>query len=210
MAEWLCAWLQTRIVGFDSLSQLMLFIFDFDSTLAELRIPWKEAKERVIAYGESQGFEFDPSTHLVNISNQISDNKERKAEVDRIFREYEKKAVDSRNYIIYEATVPTLETLKSMGHKTAIASNNTEETLEDISREASLPVDGIRGRNSVFRPKPFPDMLNSLMEEFNIPKQETCMTGDNFWDEGAGNAAGVKTFIIKPGTLDISLFDGLI
>jgi phosphoglycolate phosphatase-like HAD superfamily hydrolase len=188
----------------------MLFIFDFDSTLAELHIPWKEAKGKVIEYGESQGFEIDPSIHLVNISNQISDNKERKAEVDRIFREYEKRAVDSGNYRVYGATIPTLETLRSMGHKTAIASNNTEETLQEIANAASFPVDGIRGRDSVFRPKPFPDMLNSLMEEFSIPKQETFMTGDNFWDEGAGKAAGVKTFIIKPDTLDISLFTSVV
>lgn len=188
----------------------MLFIFDFDSTLAELGADWATAKKAVIEYGQSQGFEFDPSIHLVNISNQISDTEKRKAEVDRIFRQCEKKAVDSGNYKVYGATIPTLETLRSMGHKTAIASNNTEETLRDIVDAASLPVDGIRGRNSVFRPKPFPDMLNSLMEEFSTPKQETCMTGDNFWDEGAGKAAGVKTFIIKPGTLDISLFDGLI
>ena len=184
----------------------MLFIFDFDSTLAELHIPWKEAKERVIAYGESQGFELDPSIHLVNISNLISDNRERKEEVDRIFREYEKKAVDSGDYTVYESTIPTLQALRSFGHRTAIASNNTDATIREVVEKSGLPVDSIRGRTSVFRPKPFPDMLNSLMEEFSAGKKETFMTGDNFWDEGAGKAAGVKTFIIKPGTLDISLF----
>ena len=185
----------------------MLFIFDFDSTLVELEgVDWKTVKKEVISYGESQGFEIDPSIHLVTLSNQISDNKERKVEIDRIFRKYEKNAVEKEEFFIYESTIPTLQTLRSFGHKTAIASNNTDETIREVVEKAGLPVDGIRGRNSVFRPKPFPDMLNSLMEEFNSPKAETFMTGDNFWDEGAGKAAGVKTFIIKPGTLDISLF----
>ncbi len=184
----------------------MLFIFDFDSTLAELQVPWNEVKGKVIEYGESQGFEIDPSMHLVNISNNISDTKERKVEVDRIFREYEKKAVESGTFLVYESTIPTLQMLRNLGHKTAIASNNTEPTIREVVEASGIPVDAIRGRTSVFRPKPFPDMLNSIMEEFSIPKEETFMTGDNFWDEGAGKAAGVKTFIIKPGTLDISLY----
>ncbi|MCP4647684.1 MAG: HAD family hydrolase [bacterium] len=185
----------------------MLFIFDFDSTLAELQgVPWKEVKEQVIEYGESQGFEIDPSIHLVNTANHISDTKERKAEVDRIFREYEKKAVEAGTFRVYESTIPTLQTLRNLGHKTAIASNNTEPTVREVVEATGIPVDAIRGRTSVFRPKPFPDMLQSIMEEFGVPKEETSMTGDNFWDEGAGKAAGVKTFIIKPGTLDISLY----
>ncbi len=169
---------------------------------------WKYKED--FEYGKSEGFEIDPLVHLVDLSNMISDTKERKAEVDRMFRSYEKKSVEAGRYVVYESTIPTLETLRTMGHKLAIASNNTEPTLKEVVKAANLPVDAIRGRTSVTRPKPFPDMLLSLMEEFNSPKQETFMTGDNFWDEGAGNAAGVKTFIIKPGTLDISLFNGYI
>jgi HAD superfamily hydrolase (TIGR01549 family) len=185
----------------------MLFIFDFDSTLVELKgISWAAVKEEVIRYGESQGFEIDPSVHLVNIANHVSDTEERKAEVDRIFRSHEKRAVEARSFTVYDSTVPTLGTLRNLGHRTAIASNNTEPTIREVVEAAGIPVDAIRGRTSVFRPKPFPDMLNSLMQEFGSSKEETFMTGDNFWDEGAGKAAGVKTFIIKPGTLDISLY----
>ena len=210
MADRLCAWLQTRIVGFDSLSRLMLFIFDFDSTLVELDVDWKKVKGEVIAYGKSHGFSFDPEAHLVNLSNSLSDTKEHKQAIDAIFRQHEKKAIENGDFIVYESTIPMLQTLQKMGHKTAIASNNTEETIRVVSKAASLPVNAIRCRNSVFHPTPFPDMLQSLMDEFQMDKKETCMTGDNFWDEGSGKAAGVKTFIIKPGTLDISLFDGLI
>jgi HAD superfamily hydrolase (TIGR01549 family) len=189
----------------------MLFIFDFDSTLVELEgVPWTEVKREVLDYGRKEGFEIDPETHLVNISNKISDTKERKAEVDRIFRKYEKRAVEAGNFTIYESTVPTLGTLKAMGHKVAVASNNTEPTIREVLEAGEIPADAIRGRTSVMRPKPYADMLESLMGEFNSPKPETFMIGDNFWDEGAGAAAGIKTFIIKPGTLDISLFEGIL
>jgi len=188
----------------------MLFIFDFDSTLVELDVDWKKAKREVIEYGESHGLVFDPDTHLVNLSNSLSNTKEHKAAIDAIFRQHEKKAVEKGDFIVYESTIPTLQTLQNMGHKTAIASNNTEETIRDVAKIASLPVDALRGRNSVFHPKPFPDMLRSLMDEFQTDKTETIMTGDNFWDEGSGKAAGVKTFIIKPGTLDISIFTSLV
>ncbi len=189
----------------------MLFIFDFDSTLIELTgVDWKSVKAEVIEYGKSQGLDFDPSIHLVNLSNHLSDTQERKAHIDGIFRAHEKKAVEEGKFSVYESTIPTLKTLHALGHKTAIASNNTEATVAEVVEAAGLPVDAIRGRNSVFRPKPFPDMLRSLMEEFQVDKKETFMTGDNFWDEGSGRAAGVKTFIIKPGTLDISLFSPVV
>ncbi|MFP3949677.1 MAG: HAD-IA family hydrolase [Candidatus Micrarchaeia archaeon] len=188
----------------------MLFIFDFDSTLAELNVDWSTVKKEVLDYAESIGAKTDPSTHLVNISNNISENEETKKEVDRIFRKHESRATKEGNFLVYPSTVPTLNALRERGHKTAIASNNNEETIREVVKVGKLPVDAIRGRNSVSRPKPFPDMLNSLMEELQTPKNETFMTGDNFWDEGSGKAAGVKTFIIKPGTLDISLFDGII
>lgn len=188
----------------------MLFIFDFDSTLVKLDVPWAEVRKEVIAYGESQGFEIDPENHLVTISNHISDTQERKAEVDRIFRKYEKQSVEGGKFIIYPPTIPTLSTLRNMGHKIAIASNNSEATIREVAEASNIPFDAIRGRTSVERPKPFADMLESLMEEFSSPKNETFMIGDNFWDEGSGTAAGIKTFIIKPGTLDISLFEGIL
>ncbi len=188
----------------------MLFIFDFDSTLVNLDIPWGEVRKEVIAYGESEGFDMDPENHLVTISNHISDSPERKAEVDRIFRKYEKIAVEAGKFIVYPPTVPTLSTLRNMGHKIAIASNNSEATIREVAEAGNIPADAIRGRTSVERPKPFADMIVSLMEEFSSPKNETFMIGDNFWDEGAGRAAGIKTFIIKPGTLDISLFEGIL
>jgi len=186
----------------------MLFIFDFDSTLAQITgVDWKQVKKEVIEYGEGQGYEVDPEMHLVTLANHLSDTDEHKAEIDRIFRKYEKEAVDAGAYYVFEETIPLLQTLRDMGHKVAIASNNTQSTLEEIVEATGIPADAVMGRTSVFHPKPFPDMLNKLMEQFKSTKSETFMTGDNFWDEGAGKAAGVKTFIIKPGTLDISLFD---
>lgn len=185
----------------------MLFIFDFDSTLVEIRgVDWKKVKRDVIEYGRREGFEFDASVHLVTLSNMFSDTKRRKGEVDAIFRSHEKGAVERGEFTVYESTVPMLSGLGRLGHKTAIASNNTEPTIREIVEKGKIPVDAIMGRTSVSRPKPHPDMLFSLMERFNYPRDQTVMTGDNFWDEGAGKAAGVKTFIIKPGTLNISLF----
>jgi len=186
----------------------MLFIFDFDSTLAELRgIPWHTGvKEEVFRYGKSQGMELDHSMHIVPLSNLVANTPERKRHMDGIFRKYEKESIRRKDYVVYPSTVPTLSALRKLGHRVAIASNNNESSIREVVEAAGIPVDAIRGRDSVFKPKPYPDMLISLMEEFGAPKGKTVMTGDGFWDKEAGVAAGVKTFIIKPGELDISLF----
>lgn len=186
----------------------MLFIFDFDSTLAELRgVPWHtEVRKEVFEYGKTLGMELDPEMHIVPLANLVANTEERKERVDAIFRRYEKAAIGRTNFVVYDSTVPTLSALRKLGHKVAIASNNNAISIREVVEAGGIPVDAIKGRDSVFHPKPYPDMLLSLMKEFKMPKGRTFMTGDGFWDKEAGEAAGVKTFIIKPGKLDISLF----
>ena len=189
------------------MSGTMLFIFDFDGTLADLHIPWDKVMEEVLEYAAKAGADpGDTSAHLVTIANNVSDTPERKEAVNAIFRRYEQECIDAGAYKIFPSARETLDKLKGMGHATAIASNNTKETLRQISEKENLAVDAIRGRDSQFLPKPYPDMLLSLMGRFGETKETTFFAGDNFWDEESGKAAGIKTFITKPGTLNISLF----
>lgn len=183
----------------------MLFIFDFDSTLAELRgIPWDTTvKEEVYRYGKSEGMELDRSMHIVPLSNLVGDTPERKKKVDAIFRKYEGRCIQKKKYVVYASTVPTLAALRKMGHKVAICSNNNTISIREVVEAGHIPVDAVKGRDSVLHPKPSPDMLLSLMKEFKMPKNKTFMTGDGFWDKEAGEAAGVKTLIIKPGHLNL-------
>jgi len=188
----------------------MLFIFDFDGTLIDLDIDWGRVQEEVLEYAEKAGADpGDTSKHLVTIANKVSDTPERKEAVNAIFRRHEQECVDKGAYKIFPGVKETLEKLREMGHKTAIASNNTEETLRQVSQKENLAVDAVRGRDSQFLPKPYPDMLLSLMEEFGEARETTFFTGDNFWDTESGKAAGIRTFLIKPGTLNISLFHGI-
>ncbi len=150
--------------------------------------------------------ELDRSMHIVPLSNLVANTPERKAHIDSIFRKYEKESILKKNYVVYPSTVPALSELRKMGHKVAIASNNNTISIREVVEAGKIPADAIKGRDSVFHPKPYPDMLLSLMEEFGMPRGNTFMTGDGFWDKEAGEAAGVKTFIIKPGKLSIKIF----
>lgn len=189
----------------------MLFIFDFDGTLVDLDINWDKVKREVLEYAEKSGADpGDTSKHLVTIANNVSDTPGRKYAVNAIFRKYEQQCIDSGAYEVFPGSGETLQRLKEMGHSTAIASNNTEETLRQIARKEGLAADAFRGRDSQFLPKPHPDMLLSLMEEFGESRETTFFTGDNFWDAESGKAAEIRTFLIKPGTLDISLFSPVV
>jgi len=61
----------------------------------------------------------------------------------------------------------------------------------------------MRGRDSVKKAKPHPDMIFSIMDELGFGREDVIFVGDSFTDIGAGKAAEVRTIIIKPGEIDL-------
>ncbi len=193
---------ETSIEGFDSLSWLMLLIFDLDHTLVELGVDWYGAVQNEVMKKFSH-LVSDPKAHLVTITNEISEkDKEARLEINRIFGRHEKNALDSGNYKLYNGIKEMLEYLREKGHKTAIATNNNEQTAREFVEKENIKIDFIAGRDSVQRPKPNPEMLYLLMQKAGETRKSTIFLGDGFWDELAGKNANIKTFKIKPGELN--------
>jgi phosphoglycolate phosphatase len=181
-----------------------LFVFDLDDTLLHLWIDWNGAvKKEVLEYAEKEGLKLDPSEGMVYVSEKASNTAERKKAVDGIFWKYESACLGKYEYSVYAQAGGILRELRKRGHKVAIASNNTLQLIQGVLESSGIEVDAIRGRDTVKKAKPHPDMLFSIMDELRFTREDTIMVGDSFTDEGAGKAAEVRTIIVKPGEIDL-------
>lgn len=181
-----------------------LFIFDLDDTLGHLWIDWHvSVKNEVLKYAEKEGLSLDPSEHIVLVAEKASNTPERKKKVDSIFWKYESKCLRNHDFSIYAQCREMLQELRKRGHKVGVASNNTLRLIQGVLEGGELQVDAIRGRDTVKRPKPHPDMIFGIMDELKAGREDVVFVGDSFTDEGAGKAAEVHTLIFEPGTVSL-------
>ncbi|MDD2655198.1 MAG: HAD-IA family hydrolase [Candidatus ainarchaeum sp.] len=187
-----------------------LFVFDLDDTLIHLWIDWNGAvKREILECMEKDGLKLDPSEDIVLVSENASNTAERKKAVDGIFWKYEGACLGNGEFSIYAQASGILRELRKRGHKVAIASNNTLQLIQGALEAAGIEVDAVRGRDTVKKAKPHPDMLFSIMDELRFSRDDTIMVGDSCTDEGAGKAAEVRTIIVKPGEIDLKKVLGI-
>ena len=97
---------------------------------------------------------------------------------------YRDSIVDLEHKLIkpYNDTIPTLTELKKRGAKLAVASNrqNPKEALKKTNLLQYF--DDVIGLFDGVAPKPSPEMLNVLMQRFNVTNDETVYVGDSIID----------------------------
>lgn len=98
----------------------------------------------------------------------------------------------ARSAVAIEAVHETLETLRAMGLRLGIATNDSEAGAHATAR--ALGIDGlfdvVIGYNTAARPKPYPDPLLYFAEKLGLMPQEIAMVGDNLHDLETAHAAG--------------------
>lgn len=100
---------------------------------------------------------------------------------------------------------PTLARLKADGKRLAIATNQggcdpTRPGRLSVGAvhahlrwvRGALGIDAVRFAVAPGRKKPYPAMLNELVEVFGVARRRTVFVGDHASDEGAARAAGVR------------------
>jgi phosphoglycolate phosphatase len=101
---------------------------------------------------------------------------------------------------LFPGTVELLGDLKARGHRLAIATGKSTAGLE-----RALQATGTRHFFAATRcadktaPKPAPDMLRELMDEFSVSREETVMIGDTTHDLQMALNAGVRFVAISHG-----------
>jgi len=120
-----------------------------------------------------------------------------KSEIDAVFEKTE-----SQHFSGLEINHVLVDFIKNNSEKYRfyILSNNMYSTLMMALQELDLKEDfiNIYGRNSVPRPKPYPDGINQIIEWESIARENFVMIGDNpDSDIAAANNAGIDSILIN-------------
>ncbi|MBU0532267.1 HAD family hydrolase [Candidatus Micrarchaeota archaeon] len=177
--------------------QKRLVIFDFDSTLGKLDIPWDEVKKEALALAEVYDIHIDKNLHMMDISNILSEYPDTRDAIHMMFIRYESRCVESKAFELYPEMLKLVKELKAKGYSLAIASANCTLTIKNALSDAATLFDVIYGRDSVEKNKPNPEQLLKILTQLNISKEEAIFIGDSVYDESAALAAGVDFFNVK-------------
>jgi phosphoglycolate phosphatase len=178
------------------------FVFDFDGTLAELRLDFSEMKRRLSSLAESCFAPPPPPPFLpvlewlawlaksIQESNEGRDNGFQRLALSMI-AEMELQAAKSGS--LFPFTRPLLKDLMKKGFKTAIITRNCDTAVRTVFPDISNYCCAFFPRDNVLYPKPDPGHLLHALESIGAHSRSAIMIGDHPLDIETGRAAGVMT-----------------
>lgn len=180
------------------------FIFDFDGTLAELRLNFAEMKLRLNLLAESYSAPAPPAPPApflpvlewlawldgsIRESGGLADGFRREAL--RLISAMELEA--ARNGALFPFTRPLLKMLAAKGAKTAIITRNSEAAVRLVFPDISDFCPAFFSRDHVTSPKPDPAHIIHALEFVRADLRTAIMIGDHPMDIQTGKAAGIMT-----------------
>jgi len=189
--------------------KLKTFVFDFDGTLAELRLDFLEMKRRLSLLAESCFAPAVPPPFLpvlewlgwleksIQQSNGGSDQGFRRRAMAMI-SEIESEA--AANGSLFPFTRPLLQNLLNRGIKTAIITRNCDSAVRTVFPDIADYCCAFYSRDHVSSPKPDPAHLLLALDSIGADIQTAIMVGDHPLDIETGKAAGVMTAGVCSGS----------
>jgi phosphoglycolate phosphatase len=184
------------------------FVFDFDGTLAVLRLDFAEMKRRLnslagryIAAAPPQPF-LPVLEWLVWLERRIEDSGGPahgfRQKAMALICEMELEAAGSG--ALFPFTRPLLKALAEKGAKTAIITRNCEAAVRLVFPDISAYCTGFFSRDDVASPKPDPTHLIHGLDSIGANRATAIMIGDHPLDIQTGKAAGVMTAGVWSGS----------
>ena len=124
----------------------------------------------------------------------------RKEEAVKIFRQDYGETCLARTFLLPEVS-ETLPLLRASGLRLAVATNKalafTEKILTHL--EVDRYFECVLGPDAVARPKPHPDMVDTILARLEITKQECLYVGDMPLDVETASRAGLDCLLVATG-----------
>ena len=186
-----------------------LIIFDVDGTI------WDSEKDVFLSFNHTlkentnmeitkEQFQELAGLHLGEMFRKVLPEEE-KEKAEEYEKKYKKYYIDEGHYVdattLFENVKETIENFKSQGFQMAVASSKPKRILDEMVEHFGLnEFELVLGtEESNFKHKPDPEILNYIMNELNIPKEETVIVGDSKTDIVAGKNAGIDTIAVTYG-----------
>lgn len=177
------------------------FVFDFDGTLAVLKLDFAEMKLRLNSLAECSYASTPPPPFLpvlewlawldnsIRKSGGPADEFRQKALA--LISEMELQSAASGS--LFPFTRPLLKALQEKGAKVAIITRNCEAAVRSIFPDISDCCSAFLSRDHVRSPKPDPAHLICALDSIGADLHSAIMIGDHPIDIQTGKAAGVMT-----------------
>ncbi len=186
-----------------------LIIFDVDGTI------WDSEKDVFLSFNHTlkenanmeitkEQFQELAGLHLGEMFEKVLPE-EKKGQASEYEKKYKKYYIDEGHYVdattLFENVKETIENFKSQGFHMAVASSKPKRILDKMVEHFGLnEFELVLGtEESNFKHKPDPEILNYIMDQLNISKEETVIVGDSKTDILAGKNAGIDTIAVTYG-----------
>lgn len=180
--------------------------FDFDGTLADTKFAICEAMERAcirrgVTYIGDEEFTKHIGKDLDDCIRHASNTQLTQKQIDKLASSY--RETFRFNLIqMFSGMSRVLELCDDMGDKIAIASSRHSNSLNILIKMFELDnlIDVTVPGDKVENPKPNPEMLVKVSQEFGCKEQELIMVGDSIWDMEMAKACGAFAIGVTWGT----------
>lgn len=115
------------------------------------------------------------------------------------------------NTHLYPQTVPTLTALKQADALCCIVSTKTRSRINQTIEKDHLEslIDCVIGIEDVQKPKPAPDGIKKIQEQFQLRKEDILYIGDSLIDAQTAQHAGTAFAAVTTGTTTATAFAAL-
>jgi len=121
-------------------------------------------------------------------------------EAKLVFREKYRNIYLDKTYL-HEGAKDVIQEIFRRSIRLAVASNKSGRFCRKLLTHFGIDrfFTTITGVGDGLRPKPFPDMVNTIVLDLDLHPKEVIMVGDTVEDIRAGNAAGIDVYALASG-----------
>jgi len=177
------------------LGQLELIVFDFDGTLAELKLDFPDMRRQVARLAASFGLDLEATgqPYLLEAVAELTATGGRQGknfaeQAEELIARIENKAAGQSR--LFDGVKPGLARLRKLGLRLAIITRNSRLAVEKIFPDVASWCHLFLPREEAPKPKPSPEHLTKALESLNVPPDKSLMVGDHPLDVATARAVG--------------------
>lgn len=172
------------------------FIFDVDRTLVDSYKPELETLKEALYVVTGNVYSDDVMKKLTTLTTDeffsslgIAKDSPMMKDINRYWGAF----LERRKILLFEGIRELLDELKMEGCFLGIATSRTEEELNELEEllECIQLFDVVITSDKVKEPKPSPESINVIVDEYKLNREETIYVGDSESDSIASRNAGV-------------------